>query len=336
MSATIATVGERALIARLHRRVPPPPEHVRLGIGDDAALIAPATGRQMVVTTDVLVEDIHFRRHRTPCDAIGWKALAVNLSDLASMGADPTGSLLSLVLPDDLTLDAFDQLIDGYLALARATSTPLIGGNISRSPGPLVVDVTAIGEVLGRRALRRVGARPGDALYVTGQLGAAAAGLALLEQGAARETLDADARACIERHERPEPRLKLGRIASRTGTASAAMDLSDGLADAARQLAEAAGLGVIIEAAALPCHPGAAALAAARGESAAAFALSAAEDYELAFVVPGRRTYRFEAAARRDRNVPVTRVGRFTAEPGASVEWPDGSITELPRGFAHF
>jgi len=103
-----------------------------------------------------------------------------------------------------------------------------------------------------------------------------------------------------------------------------------------KPLAEAAGLGVIIEAAALPCHPGAAALAAARGESAAAFALSAAEDYELAFVVPGRRTYRFEAAARRDRNVPVTRVGRFTAEPGASVEWPDGSITELPRGFAHF
>ena len=335
MSAPITSLGERALIARLHDRIELRPAHVLVGIGDDAAVLRPERNEQLVVTTDSLVEDVHFRRPRTPWDAIGWKALAVNLSDLAAMGARPTASLLSLILPDTLTVDEFDALVDGYLALSRATKTPLVGGNISRSPGPLVADVTVLGSVRTRRILRRAGAQPDDVLYVSGSIGTSSAGLALLDAGVERGALDADALACLARHERPEPRLRLGHVIGRTGTARAAMDLSDGLAQAARALAEAAGLGVVVEAGALPVDAGTVRVAEAAGVTPAAFALTAAEDYELAFAVPARRTRRFEAAARRDRDVPVTRVGRFVADPGAWVEWTDGTRSALPAGFEH-
>src|SRR5690606_10051888 len=184
---------------------------------------------------------VHFRRDWTSASAIGHKALAVNLSDIAAMGATPRASLLSLGLPAALPLEDFDQLVDGYVRLAEATRAPLVGGNIARSPGPLMLDVTVVGSVRPRRVLLRSGAREGDELFVTGTPGLSAAGLALLAAHADRDTITADQRACIDRHERPDPRLRTGRIVARTSAASAAIDLSDGLADAATSLAAAAG-----------------------------------------------------------------------------------------------
>jgi len=335
MSITVASLGERALIARLHARLPPSADYVRIGIGDDAAMVEPERGMQIVLTTDSLVEGVHFRRDWTAADAIGHKALAVNLSDIAAMGATPRASLLSLAMPADLLLEDFDRLIDGYARLGAATRTPLVGGNIARSPGGLIVDVTVVGSVRPRRVLRRAGARPGDELFVTGAPGMAAAGLALLTDGLDRSGLTSDELACITRHERPDPRLRLGRLVGRISAAVAAMDLSDGLSDAASTLAEAAGAGVVVDAAAIPVHPGVAAVAARRGHSPLDFVLRGGEDYELAFAVPARRRSRFLAAARRCGNLPVTCVGRFERAGGA---WLDtgGTMSPLPPGFYHF
>ena len=345
-SATVAALGERALIDRLRRRIPPPPPYVILGVGDDAAVLEPERGRLDVVTTDALVEHVHFRRDWTPPGAIGHKALAVNLSDLAAMGATPRAVVLSLLLPDDLPVADFDAMLDGFLALADATGTPLVGGNISRSPGPLVLDVTAIGAVHRRKMLRRSGARPGHELYVTGAIGGAAAGLGLLATGAAgapgatgagagRPALDAALRECVEAYERPVPRLRIAAAVARSRAASAAMDLSDGLADAARQIAQACDAGVTIDAGSLPIHPGALDWCRRSAIDPASFALSGGEDYELLFAVAPRMRNRFLNAVRRAHGPGATRIGRLNTEPG---EWLEraGSREPLPPGFAHF
>ena len=178
------------------------------------------------------------------------------------MGAEPRTALLSLMLPDALPLAELDALLDAFLALAARTGTHLVGGNVTRSPGPLVIDVTVSGTAKRRKVLTRSGGRAGDELFVSGSVGGAAAGLAWLQQdrgaGTPSDPAVADA---VARFLRPEPRLRLGLLAGRTRAASAAMDLSDGLADAVRQLAEASGTGARIEAAALPVHPGVAAVA---------------------------------------------------------------------------
>jgi thiamine-monophosphate kinase len=336
MSDTVASIGERALIARLHARLAPAPDYVRLGIGDDAAVVEPERGMHTVVTTDSLIEGVHFRRDWSSADAIGHKALAVNLSDIAAMGAVPCASLLSLALPPAMSLDDFDALIDGYEALSKRTATPLIGGNIARSPGPLVVDVTVLGTVRPRRVLRRTGARDGDELYVTGAPGMSAAGLAVLSNGISRDELSAEERACVAWHERPEPRLRIARIVARTSAASAAMDLSDGLANAAVSLASAGGLGVVLDQSAIPVDSGVAAVAARIGQTPLELILAGGEDYELAFVVPVRRRSRFLAAVRRSGALPVTRVGVFERGRGAWIADESGQRRQLPAGFDHF
>ena len=154
---TVADLGERGLIARIGARVPAAPAWVRVGIGDDAAVVEPERNTLEVITTDCAVEGVHFDRRFVPPDAIGHRALAMNLSDLAAMGATPRLATLSLLLPPSLEAAAFDALVDGLLALAAAQRVVLAGGNISRSPGPLVVDVMALGTAKPRKVLTRGG-----------------------------------------------------------------------------------------------------------------------------------------------------------------------------------
>jgi thiamine-monophosphate kinase len=321
-------MGEHALIARLRLRVAPPPDGIVISIGDDAAVIEPGRNQLAVLTTDSLIEDVHFRRAWSSPADIGHKALAVNLSDLAAMGARPRATLLSLALPPDLPLADFDGLLEGLLALADAAGAPLVGGNISRSPGPLMVDVTVMGDGHRRKILRRAGGRPGDELWVTGQLGGAAAGLGLLERGA---TLDEDGLDAVARWRRPEPRWRCGVAVARSGGAAACVDLSDGLADAARQLAEASGTGVELQAGDLPIHPAAVSLEDAGLQA----ALSGGEDYELLFAVRPRFRRRFLGAMRRQKGLPVARVGLLTAGREATL-MRDGVPSGLAAGFAHF
>ncbi|HEX5070565.1 MAG TPA: thiamine-phosphate kinase [Vicinamibacterales bacterium] len=332
---TVADAGERDLVRRVRQRAGAPPPFVPIGIGDDAAVVEPMRGMLDVVTTDVLVEGVHFRRDWTEPRAIGAKAVTVNFSDLAAMGARPRVVTLSLVLPAALPLADFDALIDGVAAECAAAGASLVGGNIARSPGPLVIDVTAIGAANRRRILRRTGGRAGDGLYLTGAVGGAAAGLAILESGAERGALNAESLACVARYEGPVARLRCGRMVAARRAASACMDLSDGLADAVRQIAEASGTGAEIDSTAIPVQPGAASWLARGGADPIDAALTGGEDYELLFAVPPRRRKAFLAAIRHVGNLPVAKVGTLTRDPAITL-MRAGVATTLNSGFSHF
>jgi thiamine-monophosphate kinase len=331
-------IGERGIIERIRRRLPAPPRDLVIGIGDDAAVAAVERGALVVLTTDALVEGIHFdRRFSSPAD-IGSKALAVNVSDVAAMGAVPWLALLSLVLPPAIPLCDVDGLIDGLLEMAASTHVALAGGNITRSPGPLIVDVTVSGWVKPRQVLTRSGARPGDDLYVSGTIGAAAAGLAWLRTHSTlgSETPDDPALAeCVARHRRPEPRARLGALLGRTRAASACMDLSDGLADAVRQIAESSGTGARLDSALLPVHPGAAGWFVGLGQDPVEASLSGGDDYELLFAVPRKSRGRLRLVGQQARGLLLTRIGELTSAAELIVV-RDGRPEPLPAGFVHF
>jgi thiamine-monophosphate kinase len=330
-----AVRGERGIIAAIRARVPAPPAWLTVPIGDDAAVVEPARGALEILTTDALVEGVHFdRRFSSPSD-IGWKALAVNLSDIAAMGGTPRLALLSLGLPDALPDADIDALIDGFLALAAEARVTLVGGNITRSPGPLLVDVTVTGFAGRRHVLTRGGGGAGDELYVTGEIGAGVAGLAVLrERGGGVD--DGDAMfACAERHRRPQPRVRAGVLLGRNRAASACMDLSDGLADAVRQVAEASEVGARVDASALPIPPCAREWFARRGEDPVTRALAGGDDYELLLAVPRRARGRLATVIRQSRGLAFTRIGVLTAERDLLVI--DGDRERpLPEGFVHF
>jgi thiamine-monophosphate kinase len=330
------TPGERVLIEHIQRRLPPAPPSLIVGPGDDAAVIAPARGALQVFTTDAVVEGIHFDRRFSSLADVGYKALAVNVSDLAAMGAQPEFALLSLLLPDGTSLGDVDALLDGLLEMADAAGTSVIGGNISRSPGPLVVDVTATGSVRPRRLLTRAAGKPGDQLFVTGSIGGAAAGLDWLRAstgGSVASLLPMD--DCARRHRRPAPRTRFGLLLGRNKAASACMDLSDGLADAVRQVAEASGTGAVIEAASLPIDPAASAWWASRGQDPVLASVSGGDDYELLFAVPQKIRGRLRSVARSARGLPFTRIGELTAQADIVLR-RNGADEPLPPGFQHF
>jgi thiamine-monophosphate kinase len=212
-----------------------------------------------------------------------------------------------------------DALVEAMAALAARARISIVGGNIARSPGPLIVDVTVTGSVHRRRVLTRSGARPGDELYVTGTLGGAALGLRRL-----RDNPSSDGSA-VDRYRRPEPRLRFGTMLGRNRAARACIDLSDGLADGVRQIADASGAGAIIDADAVPIEAGAALADALRG----------GEDYELLFAVSPRTRSRLKHVQRRVSDVAVRRIGRLTSDR-ALVLTRDGRTEALPSGFEHF
>jgi thiamine-monophosphate kinase len=338
LAQTVADVGEHALIARIRQRIPPSPAFVIVGIGDDAAVIEPERNLLEVLTTDSQVEGVHFDQTFVGAADIGHKALAVNLSDLAAMGAAPRVALLSLVLPPGMPVASVDALVDGLTALAARARISIVGGNIARSPGPLIVDVTATGSVHRRRVLTRAGGRAGDDLYVTGTLGGAAAGLRMLSAATAsplpparepprrRSRLDELAiDPCVMRYLRPEPRTRFGVMLGRNRAARACVDLSDGLADGVRQIGEASGLGAIVEVDALPIEEGAT----------LRDALGGGEDYELLFAVSPRMRSRLKNARRLASDLTVTRIGRLTTDR-AMLMSRNGNTEALPTGFEHF
>jgi thiamine-monophosphate kinase len=364
--AAVGDLTESALIARIQRHLPPAPDWLLVGIGDDAAVVESERNRVEVLSVDALVEGIHFDRAFVPPDAIGHRALAVNLSDLAAMGAAPRLALLSMALPPALPLADFEGVVAGLARVARQHRLHVVGGNLARSPGPLMIDVTVIGNVKRRQAMTRGGARPGDEIYVSGTLGAAAAGLRMLRaKSATTERTDSNGGhrgkpsqdppstesprpplssvnsvvgLCTERYLYPEPRVRLGLLLSRNRAASASIDLSDGLADGVRRIAAASGVGAVIETDALPIDPGVRAWFEARGLDPVAEAMTAGDDYELLVTVRPRTRRRLAAATRCD--VPLTRIGTCTEGRAVVSRVRSGStVTERelpPGGYDHF
>jgi thiamine-monophosphate kinase len=326
--------GEPDLLRELRARAARGPQAgLRLGIGDDCALIAPRRGEELAVTTDLSIAGRHFRLEWHPPEAVGHRALARGLSDLAAMGARPVAAFLSLGLPRELTRAAgrktssswMSRFLDGLLRLAGNHKVPLAGGDLSESP-LAVADIVLVGAVPRGRALLRSGARPGDLLYVTGTLGGAAAGLERMKgagSGAARSAKKAE--PALAPHLYPQPRVAQGMWLVRRGAATAAIDLSDGLSTDLGHIGEESGVGAEIDALALPVAPGATLEQALHG----------GEDYELLFAArPAVRLPRAIAGVR------VTRFGRVVrrrkGKPTVTLVSPQGRQPLEPRGWEHF
>ena len=335
----IDELGEFALIARLTTGLPSRAD-VALGVGDDAALLnlsGFAADSLLVATCDAQVERQHFTLDVATPEEIGHKALAVNLSDLAAMGAAPLWALVSLLLPRALDVATLDGVYAGLRSLAARYSVALVGGNVAATDGPLAIDVTALGRVPRDRALTRAGGSPGDLVLVTGTLGAAAAGV-LLQGGDAR--LDAVAGEA-KTHARaaqvsPQPRVAEGQALAGSGVVTAMLDVSDGLAADLGHLCAASNAGAELDADVIPVDPAASEVAAALGRDALQLALEGGEDYELLFTVPPARLE--QALAVVAEAVGIARViGRLT-EPGSGlrIRFADGRIEHLAaRGWDH-
>ena len=331
----MADCGEHALIARIRQRLTTAP-WVVVGPGDDAAAIEPVRGALEVLTTDAQVEGVHFDRRFVPPDAIGHRALAVNLSDLAAMGARPRAALLSLMLPPSLEIAEFDQLIDGLLALAERHKVMVVGGNITRTTGPMVIDVTAIGTVHRRKILTRSGAMVGDNVYVTGALADAATGLQRLQAvpSAGASTVE-NAQEHAGRYLRPEPRVRAGLLLGKNRAATSCMDLSDGLADGVRQIAQASSVGITLDGAAIPIAQHSRDWLSRHGRDPLDLALQGGDDFELIFTSRPKQAGRLRAVRRHLGDLPITRIGVVTKSPRLVVKDERGE-RELPEGYEHF
>jgi thiamine-monophosphate kinase len=317
----VAVVSEFNLIARIRGRAGTR-DDVILGIGDDAALLRVPPGKLLVVATDTLNIDVHFPADTAPAD-IGWKALAVNLSDLAAMGAQPAWCTLSLSLPhaDEAWVDGF---LDGFLALAKQHDVALVGGDTTR--GPLSICVTLHGLVDPDGVLRRDAARVGDEIWVTGTLGDAAAALVQLRAGGAA---DAALRARLDQ---PTPRIKIAQILA--GIAHAGIDLSDGLLADLGHVCTASNVGAMIELEALPASP----MLAERFNAEARQVLQASggDDYELCFTAAPMQREAIGQLAR-GHDIAITRIGRIIAGSGVNCVDARGQIWHAPRsGYVHF
>ncbi len=337
-SQSPAARGELALLRQIRRQAAVSASTgVRLGIGDDCALLGVRPGEELAVTTDLSIAGRHFRVDWHSAQAVGHRALARGLSDLAAMGARPVAAFLSLGLPRELTKAAgrrppwVDGFLEGLLTLAETHKTPLVGGDLAESP-VAVVDIVLVGAVRRGKALLRSGASIGDLLYVTGTLGGSASGLALLEKLAVAHSGSASLppiprklQADLAPHLFPQPRIQQGLALVRRGLATAALDLSDGLSTDLAHLCEESGVAAQVDAAALPISPGAT----------LAEALHGGEDYELLFTAP--------ASSRLPRSiggVAVTKIGRIVkARPGRpliALLTEQGAQHLEARGWEHF
>ncbi len=320
--------GELELIEAIRKRSHPGGQlrGVTLGIGDDCAILQVPTEHELLVTTDFSLEGRHFLRELHPARSVGHRCLARGLSDLAAMGAEPLAGFLSLALPAGMRRSARGRswvttFLDGLLALARVTKTPLAGGDTAAAPGEQVIaDIVLTGSAPNSTSLRRSGARAGDLLYVTGALGGAAAEFARLQQ-----LPRVFRRAAVEGdypHLFPQPRLRAGWTLRSRGLAVAAIDVSDGLSTDLHHLCTASGVGAVVDAAGIPVHP----LATPEPDGGLHLALHGGEDYELLFAA--RPSVRMP---KRVGDVPVHRIGRFTRAKDVLLEL-DGRTEPLAAG----
>jgi len=325
---SLREIGEFGFIERIRRQIHPGGA-VQLGIGDDCAAVTVPPHELLLTSTDMLIESVHFRRDWTSWDALGEKSVAVNVSDVAAMGGLPRHLYLSLGVPDNLTVEDLDLFITGFLRAAAGYGITLVGGDTCRSPELFMISVTVEGTVPAAEMIQRRGARPGDAIFVSGTLGDSALALQLLLRGTT------PASELAVRHHQPQARSRLGRQLAAARFPSAMIDISDGLLADLGHILESSAVGALIDTTTLPLSD------AFRAElkkdpGLLELALTGGEDYELLFCVPQAACEAVASLA--ESGLPLTRVGTvMPPEHGLQVRNADGA--QHPRqakGFNHF
>jgi thiamine-monophosphate kinase len=316
-------LAEKALIARLRRQAKKG-RGIVTGIGDDCAVLRVPPDHEALVTTDFSLEGIHFRREWHPAESVGHRCLTRGLSDIAAMGGEPIAAFVSLALPRDLPQSWVNGFSKGLLKLADKFGITLAGGDTAQSPGGILADVMVLGSVPRGKAVLRSGARPGDQLYVSGELGGSAAALARLRSKRDHKLNP----RYFPGHFFPEPRLALARVLRERGLASAMTDISDGLSTDLSHICEESGVGAEVLAAAIPR----ATIGKHAHEVDLQSALHGGDDYELLFTVPHDK-----AIPSRLAGVPVTHIGRITRDKKIWLAESNGERSRLkPEGWEHF
>ncbi len=320
-------LGEWEIISKIRRRARTS-AGVKVGIGDDAAVVEERGDLDMLVCCDLMVEGVHFRL-RDPF-MIGRKSLAVTLSDIAAMGGHPQYALVSLAVPAGSSVDLIDPLFDGLCDMARWADVAIIGGDTSASPGPIFIDTIVLGECLKGTAVRRTGAKPGNRIYVTGALGASALGLRLLEQGLSLDGSDEMQKRAMMKHLDPEPRCAFGRAIGLANLATAMIDISDGLSVDLSHILEESRCGAIIDALSIPVADSVSAIA----EDGLQLALHGGEEYELLFTGRAEDHEKILNCSAMT-GLPVTLIGEIIA--GRGLHLRRGVVIEEvePQGFEH-
>jgi thiamine-monophosphate kinase len=333
---TLRSVGENRTVSRFRELATAAlTPSVVLGPGDDAAAVRTQHGRVLLLTCDMMVEQVHFRRDWATPEQIGWKAMAQNISDIAAMGGEPAAAVASLAAPSNLPSDVPERIARGLIAAASEYGAALVGGDLVGSPGPIVVDVSLTGWVEEELMLRRRGARPGDVVLVTGTLGASAAGLAVLQQGVQDDGSPEIARA-LQAHHAPRPRVAEARAIARSRLATAMMDLSDGLADDLPRLCAESAVGARIRCDRIPVDPACRALASGIGNTALEMATAGGEDYELLLTCPPGAVEQLAAAVSARTGALLVTIGEITEEPSVIFLDERGRPISPGRSFDHF
>ena len=333
---TAERVTERGVIDRIRRATRGEVTDVRVGIGDDCAVLRPEPGQLLLATTDLVLEGTHFRRRYTAPADVGWKALAVNLSDIAAMGGRPRWALVALACPSSTLPGDVDAFYDGLLSLAREYDVSIVGGDTTESASGWVVSITLLGEAV--TPILRSTARAGDVIAVSGSLGRSAAGLAVLERNSTSAEIPGDAIATVSAaHLRPRPRVAEARWLAAAGGVTAMMDLSDGLLIDLGHIAEESGVGARVETARIPIDAATRRIADALGQDAVQWAAGGGEDYELLVTCEATAFPRLSEGLEGATGLPLHRVGEIVpASEGVAFIGHDGRPVTVTPGFEHF
>lgn len=332
----LSQIGERGLIRKIRAWLGAVGPGVSVGIGDDCAVLSPTPGTLLLATTDLLIEDVHFRRRYAGYTDIGWKALAINLSDIAAMGGRPRFALVALASPSETTVEEIEALYAGMQAAAAPHEVRIVGGDTCASPDGLIVNVTLLGEISGQPRLRS-GARPGDLIAVTGSLGLSAAGRAVLEAGSPPE-LPADLAAEVCRaHLRPTARVAEGIFFGQADGVQAMIDCSDGLAVDLGHIAAESGVGALVRLDRLPISPAVGRVAEATGRDPVELAAAGGEDYELLLAITPGALPALVSGLRSATGTELTVIGEIRA-PEERLRFlnGEGRSVALGTGFEHF
>ncbi|MBN1458406.1 MAG: thiamine-phosphate kinase [Armatimonadetes bacterium] len=335
-SRPIRELGENAVVSRFRALASGTlGADVLVGPGDDAAVIAVSEERLLLLACDMMVEGTHFRWEWAKPRQVGWKAMVQNISDIAAMGGEPAAAVASIASPGDLPEEDAAALADGLVSAASRYGLSLVGGDLVGSPGPVVIDVAITGWVERDHLLLRRGASPGDALLVTGALGASAAGLAAREHGLTEADSSLLSEALSAHHE-PYPRLAEARAIASTKRATAMMDLSDGLAEDLSRLCQSSGVGARVRAERVPIHRACSFVASRLGINDLQLSLTGGEDYQLLFTCPREAVDEIAKAVGDATGGSVSVIGEIVSEQEVAVLDADGRERPFGAGFDHF